>query len=158
MLGLGLAVCLPRTKHISDHEQLISVIGKSWPGHTIPIAAAFKSISSVSCVTIISIWLKWYAHLDITSNTLRFSENPIEAYTEPVKVPDDQHQSRLIVASTSDVSLRLKTIYTYPDSDSHRHIVILPMGFRGVYPERSCSRSNGKQNLLSHSHKYPILK
>ena len=33
---------------------------------------------------------------------------PEEAYTEPVKLPDDQNQSVLIVASTSDVSLRLR--------------------------------------------------
>ena len=34
--------------------------------------------------------------------------NPAEAYTEPVKVMDDQNQSLPIVASTSDASLRLR--------------------------------------------------
>ena len=60
------------------------------------------------CVIIIFICLKWYFRLDITSNTLRFSINPEEAYTEPVKVLDDQNQSVSIVASTSDASLRLR--------------------------------------------------
>ena len=60
------------------------------------------------CVIIISICLKWYFRLDITSNTLQFSINPIEAYTEPVKALDDQNQSLPIVASISDVSLRLR--------------------------------------------------
>ena len=61
------------------------------------------------CVIIISICLKWYFRLDITSNTLRFSINPVEAYTEPVKDLDDQDQSLPIVASTSDASLRLRS-------------------------------------------------
>ena len=59
-------------------------------------------------VIIISICLKWYFRLDITSNTLRFSINPVEAYTEPVKILDDQNQSLPIVVSTSDASLRLR--------------------------------------------------
>ena len=60
------------------------------------------------CVIIISICLKWYFHLDITSNALRFSINPEEAYAEPVKALDDQNQSLPIVASTNDTSLRLR--------------------------------------------------
>ena len=60
------------------------------------------------CVIIISICLKRYFHLDITSNALRFSINPEEVYTEPVKALDDQNQSLPIVASISDASLRLR--------------------------------------------------
>ena len=59
-------------------------------------------------VIIISICLRRYFRLDITSNTLRFSINPEEAYIEPVKALDDQNQSLPIVASTSDASLRLR--------------------------------------------------
>ena len=72
------------------------------------MTAVLKSISCVSYVIIIYIWLKWYFHIDITPNTLRFSIYPEEAYTEPVKALDDQNQSVLIVASISDASLRLR--------------------------------------------------
>ena len=84
------------------------------------------------------LWLEWYFSLDITPNSLRFSIYPAEAYTESVKALDDQNQSILIVVSISGVSLRLRPNTPTLIADSHRHIVILPMGFRGVNPERSC--------------------
>ena len=107
---------------------------------------------------IISIWLKWYFHLDITPNTLRFSIYPEVAYTKPVKALDNQNQSILIVASISGASLRLRTNTSTLIRILIGTLVILPMGFRGVYPERSCFLTIGKHNLLSHLHKNPILK
>ena len=43
-----------------------------------------------------------------------------------------------IIVSICDASLRLRLYTPTLISASHRHIVIIPMGFRGVYPERSC--------------------
>ena len=120
------------------------------------MTAVLKSTSSVSYVTSSPLWLEWYFRLDITPNTLRFSIHPAEAYTEPVKATDDQKQSILIVASISVASLRLRPNTPTLISDFHRHVVILPMEFRGVYPERSCFRTIGKHNLLLHLHEYPI--
>ena len=73
---------------------------------------------------------KWYFHLDITPNTLRFSIYQEEVYTEPVKALDDQNQSILIVTSISGASLKLRPNTPTLNSDFHRHIVILSMEVR----------------------------
>ena len=109
MLGLGLEKCLPRIKHISDIKQLVSL------NRIIPTLSYYpdgcnlcRVLVLYPCVIIISICLKWYFRLDITSNTLQFSIHPEEAYKEPIKAPNDQNQSVLIVASISDASLKLR--------------------------------------------------
>ena len=120
------------------------------------MTTVLQSTSTVSYVTSSPLWLEWYFHLDITPNILRFSIYPAEAYTEAVKALDDQNQSILIVASISGTSLKLRPNKSTLISDFHRHVVIPPMEFWGVYPERSCFRTIGKHNLLLHLHEYPI--
>ena len=123
------------------------------------MTAVLKSTSTVSYVTIISIWLEWQFRLDIIPNTLRFSIYPALAYTEPVKALDDRNQSILIVASIISASVILRLNTPTLISDFHRHIVILPMEFRGglsrakLFPVPSV-----KHNLLLHLHEYPIPK
>ena len=105
------------------------------------------------------LWLEWYFRLDITPNTLRFSIYPTLAYTEPVKALDDRNQSILIVASISGASLRLRPNTPTLISDFHRHIVILPMEFRGgLSRAKLVSVPSVKHNLLLHLHEYPIPK
>ena len=96
---------------------------------------------------------------DITPNTLRFSIYPAMAYTEPVKALDDRNQSTLIIVSISGTSLRLRPNTPTLTSASHRHTVILPMGFRGGQSRAKLfSVPSVKHDLISHSYKYPILK
>ena len=75
------------------------------------------------------------------------------------KALDDRNQSILIVTSISGASLRLRPNIPTLISDFHRHIVILPMEFRrGLSRAKLFPVPSVKHNLLSHLHKYPILK
>ena len=93
------------------------------------------------------LYLAWHhLHYDwsdtsvLTSHPIHYDSliNPEVVYAEPVKAMYHQDQSLSIIVSISDVSLRLRPYTPTLISASHRHIVIIPMGFRRVYPERSC--------------------
>ena len=156
--GAGI-VSAPYEAHVGCLVTSLFIIGWTWPSHIILMTAVLKSTSSVSYVTSSPLWLEWYFHLDITSNTLRFSIYPAEAYTESVKALDDQNQSILIIASISGASLKLRLNTTTLISDFHRQVVILLMEFRGgLSRAKLFSILSVKHNLVLHLHEYPIPK